>query len=71
MLTPGVEPPTTRVQMDMSEILSHCWLHGSDTLIEEHSTYTVAEYLDLMEVEEGELSSLQLDCSKVYQTLSC
>ena len=40
--------PTTRVQMDMSEILSHCRLHKLVTLIEQDGTYTVAEYLGVL-----------------------
>ena len=40
--------PRTRVQMDMSEILSHCRLHKPVTLVEDGSTYTVAEYLGVL-----------------------
>ena len=53
---------TTRVQMDMSEILSHCRLHKPFSLIKEDGAYIVAEYLDALEVESEELSSVRLGC---------
>ena len=48
MLTSVTQLPSTQVQMDTDEILSHSRLHKLATLIEEDGTCTVAEYIDLL-----------------------